>query len=158
VRADARLQRLQPRLGERRGISLGEEPEVVQQRDGSEHAEQEHARQIRLRTDHRPHGRSRRRGERQHDEQHQQIGRPIAQAGEQRRYGAQAKNAGKQQRLEHRCALHEVIHSLHEVGRNQQRGRDRRHVDGEEHASDHPEVAEVGENIGMGVLPYTWHT
>src|SRR5688500_6864538 len=159
VRPDARLQRLQARLGQRRRVRLDEEAKVHQQAGGHQHAEQQQSRQR---------GAQRRLGhlgdqarvepdQRHHHREHCRAAGPVRQPAKRARQRDQHHDDQEQQRLEKRRRLHEALERLRKARHRKQRGGEVRRVHRDQDARDDAEVAEVGQGVRIGLLPYTDH-
>src|SRR5919197_1248028 len=158
MRADARLQRLQPRLGECRRKGLRMQVEVGEQRACREYRDGKRTRQARQRL-------ARERaydavvdggddGDRCHDGD---AAHPVAKARKQRRSDEEHDQFREQQRLEERRGVHEALQCTRQCARRVQRAGEGERIHRHQHARHDGEVAEVGQNVRIGVLPYTGH-
>src|SRR5687767_11389681 len=153
MRTDARLQRLQPRLGERRRIGLGEQTQVGEQSAADQRAQQEQPRRRREHAEP-PEARS---SQRYHQRYHRRAARPVRQPAQCFRERIQNQDDHQQQRL-HECGgLHEALERLKKLGPGEQCAAEYRCVHRDQHARDDAEVAEVRQDVPIGVLPYTDH-
>jgi hypothetical protein len=158
MRPDPRLQRLQARLGERRRERLREQAEIAEQ-GGSRHGrEHEHARQIALRPGNHAVGQVRSSCQDEHDRDHDCASLPVFKAAQPRRNRGQREDDREEKRLEAARHLHERIGRLREVARGEHGGGERGEVYRQQDARNDAQVAEVGKNVRISVLPYTWHT
>ncbi len=155
MRADARLQRLQPRLGQRRRVGAQVQRQVGEhERHACRGVEQgARKRHLGVLTERRV----RARGKRQHQNGDHRAGRRESEAAQQRRGGVEQREAHQQQRLEqHRAAHEDIEHAGADRLRYEGDG-EREQVDEHQRARHDAQIAEIRQRGCREVLPYTDH-
>ncbi len=92
---------------------------------------------------------------REHDDQ--RASAPVSQAADPAREDEERDQLDEEQRLDERGDGDEALEPDAQIGRGEDRARECRGVHAEQDARDDAEVPEIGQDVGVHVLPYTHH-
>jgi hypothetical protein len=131
---------------------------VGEQRAGCQYGDRQRAQQARQRVaDERAQYAVIDAGDNRDDGHHRDAAHPVAQARERRAADEKDEQLHEQQRLEKRGRVHEALERGPHRGRRIQRAGECQAVHGHQHSCHDGKIAEVGQNVRIGVLPYTGH-